>query len=177
MVGDLLSPKEPQAVRVLGIGENGEGQVTGFETGSYRFTTPFLIPELDGRGVTGILAAKESSLAWDEKGLIYEWGGQGARPISPLTSLGERVLALRKGDKHYLALTPSGAYLWGQIHAAHSEAQYDLTRLDVKAPTDLACGARSVYVVADEGRLFVMGANDHGQCGLEEGRSYVPKLV
>lgn len=33
-----------------------------------------MISGLSGKGVQGIAAAKESSMAFDEKGNIYEWG-------------------------------------------------------------------------------------------------------
>lgn len=33
-----------------------------------------MLVELSGRDVLGVAATRESSLAWDAKGQIYEWG-------------------------------------------------------------------------------------------------------
>jgi hypothetical protein len=49
------------------------GQVTGIpKKGIY--SEPVLISKLSGKGIKGIWAVKESSLAYDYDGNIYEWG-------------------------------------------------------------------------------------------------------
>lgn len=35
-----------------------------------------LVKELSGKGVEGVFATRESSLAYDECGNIYEWGAK-----------------------------------------------------------------------------------------------------
>lgn len=55
------------------MGENGVGQAIG-NASTQLFKEPILIPELSGKGITGIHAYKETSLAYNDKGDIYEWG-------------------------------------------------------------------------------------------------------
>ena len=52
---------------VFGLGENGVGQVLG-KSGIHIYKEPILITELSGKGITGIYANKETSLAFNDKG-------------------------------------------------------------------------------------------------------------
>ena len=55
------------------MGENGVGQALGNATTQF-FKEPVLIPELSGKGIPGIYAHKYTSVAYNDKGEIYEWG-------------------------------------------------------------------------------------------------------
>ena len=55
------------------MGENTVGQITGIER-KVIYKDPVLISSLSGKGIQGIYANKESSLAYDSNGNIYEWG-------------------------------------------------------------------------------------------------------
>lgn len=58
---------------MFGLGENTVGQITGRER-KVIYKEPVLISQLSGKGITGIYAYRESSLAYDSNGNIYEWG-------------------------------------------------------------------------------------------------------
>lgn len=58
---------------VFGVGENSVGQITGKQR-QVIYKEPVLISELSGKGIEGICATKETSLAYDNNGNIYEWG-------------------------------------------------------------------------------------------------------
>jgi len=66
--------------------------------------------DLSGRDIQGLTATRESSLAWDSKGQIYEWGIKENRneEINVTYSLNEKIVQLEKGYQHYAALTASG---------------------------------------------------------------------
>lgn len=49
------------------------GQITGIER-KIIYKEPTLISSLSGKGIAGIWASRESSLAYDKEGNIYEWG-------------------------------------------------------------------------------------------------------
>jgi alpha-tubulin suppressor-like RCC1 family protein len=67
-LGQLDATKE-----VLGVGENTVGQILG-KSSKDMIKEPVVLVELSGRDIQGLMATKESSLAWDSKGQIYEWG-------------------------------------------------------------------------------------------------------
>lgn len=58
------------ATEVFGIGENTVGQILGKQT-QIMYDTPIIIAALSGKGIEGVSASKESSLAYDLKGNIY----------------------------------------------------------------------------------------------------------
>lgn len=94
---------------MFGIGENTVGQITGIER-KIIYKEPVLISSLSGKGIQGIYANKESSLAYDADGNIYEWGIKEKRneKVEITFTVGEEILKLEKGYKHYALLTKSG---------------------------------------------------------------------
>ena len=61
------------ATEIFGVGENTMGQILGRPNHTL-YQDPVIVSGLSGKGIQGIAAAKESSMAYDEKGNIYEWG-------------------------------------------------------------------------------------------------------
>lgn len=108
LVGGALGQVEGQR-EVLGVGENTVGQILG-KSSKEVIKEPVVVVELSGRGVEGVAATRESSLAWDGKGQVYEWGIKEYRneEINVTYSLNERITQLEKGYQHYAALTASG---------------------------------------------------------------------
>jgi hypothetical protein len=84
------------------------GQALGNATTQF-FKEPVLIPELSGKGITGIYAHKETSIAYNDKGEIYEWGVKENRDnkISLTFNVGEEIESMQKGNKHYALMTKS----------------------------------------------------------------------
>lgn len=73
LVGGALGSNNSKAFQVMGLGENMVGQILG-KPSKETIKEPVVIVQLSGKGVCGINAVRQSSLAWDEKGQIYEWG-------------------------------------------------------------------------------------------------------
>jgi alpha-tubulin suppressor-like RCC1 family protein len=108
LVGGALNAAE-RSYEVMGLGENTVGQILGKPTKGI-IKEPVVISELSGKNIKGITACRESSLAWDEKGNIYEWGIKDKRDevINVTYSLNDKIVQLEKGYQHYSALTASG---------------------------------------------------------------------
>jgi alpha-tubulin suppressor-like RCC1 family protein len=108
LVGGALNAAE-RSYEVMGLGENTVGQILGKPTKGI-IKEPVVISELSGKNIKGITACRESSLAWDEKGNIYEWGIKDKRDevINVTYSLNDKIVQLEKGYQHYAALTASG---------------------------------------------------------------------
>lgn len=64
------------ATEVFGLGENRAGQITGSTEHKSSFNEPVLMKDLSGKGLEGVYAFKETSLAYDECGNIFEWGAK-----------------------------------------------------------------------------------------------------
>ena len=69
-----------------------------------------LISELSGKGIEGIWACRESSLAYNNNGNIFEWGMKEKRQelIEVTYTVGEEIAKFEKGYRHYALLTKSG---------------------------------------------------------------------
>lgn len=72
LVGGALGQFDPMR-EVLGVGENTVGQILG-KSSKDIIKEPVVLVELSGKDIQGLAATRESSLAWDGKGQIYEWG-------------------------------------------------------------------------------------------------------
>lgn len=72
LVGGALGQLDPMR-EVLGVGENTVGQILG-KSSKDIIKEPVVLVELSGKDIQGLAATRESSLAWDGKGQIYEWG-------------------------------------------------------------------------------------------------------
>lgn len=79
LVGGSLGVNQPKetnnlwSTEVFGFGENTVGQITGKER-KVIYKEPVLISQLSGKGIEGVWASRQSSLAYDRNGSIYEWG-------------------------------------------------------------------------------------------------------
>ena len=91
---------------MFGVGENTEGQIRGVAC-SEIFKEPHMVAALSGKNIQGIYAFKESSLAYDGKGNIYEWGVKENKngKVDLAYQLKEELVGVEKGMKHYAALT------------------------------------------------------------------------
>lgn len=119
LVGGSLGQLDCQK-EVLGVGENTVGQILG-KSSKDLIKQPVVLVELSGKDIQGLAATRESSLAWDSKGQIYEWGIKEYRneEINVTYSLNERIQQLQKGYQHYAALTTSGKCIFNLIQFTH----------------------------------------------------------
>ena len=160
---------------VFGVGENSAGQVLGtiYEK-SPCSTQPVLIKELSGKGIIGVYAFRESSLAYDSSGNVYEWGvkSNGLRGIESTVCLGFEIKKLEKGSKHYAALTSSGKFfVWGEIEHKGKVIFSQDKPFEVKnvgTVVEFSCGVSHLVLVNKEKQVFGVGSGELGQLGGSE---------
>ncbi|AAZ12184.1 regulator of chromosome condensation, putative [Trypanosoma equiperdum] len=98
-----------------------------------------------------------------------------AKTINLFKPLNEKVVALRAGPCHCLAITSSGAvYSWGverNGRLGHGSGKNEekmrlIDALSNQVVTDASCGSFHTAVLTKQGQIFVFGENTYGQLGL-----------
>jgi alpha-tubulin suppressor-like RCC1 family protein len=166
---------------VFGLGENTVGQVTG-RSRKVIFKEPVLVAQLSNKHIQGIWASRESSLAYDAKGNVYEWGVKENRNelIEVSYVLGEGVVRLEKGYRHFAALSKSGkctfrwyvVYSWGvmEMQGVPVYSQPKPQVQDCKNIVSFSCGNSHTVAVDGDGNAYGIGSNEMFQLGLPSDR-------
>ena len=127
-----------------------------------------LVKDLSGKGIEGVYAFKETSLACDECGNVFEWGAKtnGRHNIELSYSLGEKINKIERGNHHYCALTNhTRLFVWGRMEYHEATIFNEPKPFEPKLikPAQFSCGSNYVLVVDASGELWGIGSNQYGQ--------------
>jgi len=167
------------------FGELGDGTTT-------ERLTPVAVDlsALDGAAVVSVAAGDSHSLALDNQGRLWAWGGNGLGELGDGTTTqrltpvavdlsaleGAAVVSVAAGGFHSLALDDQGR-LWawgpnvfgelgdGTTTQRLTAVAVDLSALEGAAVVSVAAGGNHSLALDDQGRLWAWGMNFYGQVG------------
>lgn len=188
----LAKRKKDDAVKLFCMGhELG----CGFLDKRHRSTpTELVLPVDPADKIVKIFAGQMRSAAVLESGRLFMWGEwfSGARqrhPVEITINLedGDQIKKISIGKMHALIVTAQGFIFsigdntYGELGEERSIRGRNLPTLipffDHLRVIDCEVGCRHSIVLDIDGNVYSFGDNSEGQCGVEEGRVYTPKIV
>lgn len=186
---------------VWAVGENGGRLGTGASTPTY-VTTPVAVTGLAGITISAIAAGGFHSIALDNTGTVWTWGGNTYGQLGNGTPIGNttqgmtptavpglgNVIAIAAGNTHSVAVKSDGTvWTWG----LNTQGQLGIGSTDTSATahatpaqvlgltgiTAVAAGSDHTLARKSDGTVLAWGANLYGQLGYATGTAYKSNLA
>jgi alpha-tubulin suppressor-like RCC1 family protein len=191
--GDNFVAVLTDAGRVFTWGEGSCGQLGHDDHRSN--TDPRAVQPLSKVQIVDIFCGPDFMFALSNFDAVYAWGnaelGQLGltafhatecvpKPVDALLGLGVKQIAC--GKSHAAALVTAGVYRWGQLELKPGisvtnripekyEALPEIISTDRKV-VSIACGDNHLLILIDNGDVFALGSNAHGQLGFSASEKF-----
>lgn len=153
---------------VYAVGVNGEGQLGVGDLDDRSVFT--VVPALRGKQVMHLSSYGNVSCCLTPTSEVYTWAGNGVNPIVSMTTTefntpqrmtkldGEESVMTAVGSTHACSISKSfDLFCWGKLSTDDTKESPEY--IDKFTARSVACGAKHIVVLTDEGDVYGWGSN------------------